>query len=196
MSKLILASKSPRRQELLAAMGYVFDVMVRETDESYPEHFSPEEAVRFISANKAKVFNDLASESVILTADTIVVLDDTILGKPKDATEAFTMLQNLSNRSHSVMTACSLYYKNHLETIVEITKVHFAKLNENEIQHYISSGKPMDKAGSYGIQDWIGQIGITHIEGSYTNVVGLPTAMLYKTLKEKYSFLEKSSPLL
>lgn len=191
MSKLILASKSPRRQELLSEMGYLFDVIVRETDESFPDNFNPEEAVRFISANKAKVFQDLVKESVILTADTIVVLDDKILGKPKDEAEAFSMLQNLSNRSHEVMTACTLYYKEQMETFVEITQVQFAALSEEEIHYYIRSGKPMDKAGAYGIQDWIGQIGITRIQGSYTNVVGLPTAMLNRILKENYSFLEK-----
>jgi septum formation protein len=195
MSRLILASKSPRRQELLAAMGYIFDIIVRETDETFPNYYNPEEAVRFISANKAKVFQDLAQERVVLSADTIVVLDDKILGKPKDAAGAFTMLQSLSNRSHEVMTACTLYYKKQLETFVEITRVKFAALTEEEIQGYIASGKPMDKAGAYGIQDWIGQIAITQIEGSYTNVVGLPTATLYSILKEKYSFLEKSSPL-
>lgn len=191
MSKLILASKSPRRQELLSEMGYLFDVIVRETDESFPDNFNPEEAVRFISANKAKVFQDLVKERVILTADTIVVLDDKILGKPKDEAEAFSMLQNLSNRSHEVMTACTLYYKEQMETFVEITQVQFAALSEEEIHYYIRSGKPMDKAGAYGIQDWIGQIGITRIQGSYTNVVGLPTAMLNRILKENYSFLEK-----
>lgn len=191
MSKLILASKSPRRQELLSEMGYLFDIIVRETDESFPDNFNPEEAVRFISANKAKVFQDLVKERVILTADTIVVLDDKILGKPKDEAEAFSMLQNLSNRSHEVMTACTLYYKEQMETFVEITQVQFAALSEEEIHYYIRSGKPMDKAGAYGIQDWIGQIGITRIQGSYTNVVGLPTAMLNRILKENYSFLEK-----
>lgn len=191
MSKLILASKSPRRQELLSEMGYLFDVIVRETDESFPDNFNPEEAVRFISANKAKVFQDLVKERVILTADTIVVLDDKILGKPKDEAEAFSMLQNLSNRSHEVMTACTLYYKEQMETFVEITQVQFAALSEEEIHYYIRSGKPMDKAGAYGIQDWIGQIGITRIQGSYTNVVGLPTAVLNRILKENYSFLEK-----
>jgi MAF protein len=118
MSRLILASKSPRRQELLAAMGYIFDIIVRETDETFPNYYNPEEAVRFISANKAKVFQDLAQERVVLSADTIVVLDDKILGKPKDAAGAFTMLQSLSNRSHEVMTACTLYYKKQLETFV------------------------------------------------------------------------------
>lgn len=188
MVKLILASKSPRRQELLKEMGLKFEVVLREADEHFPADLAPEEVAIHIAENKARSFADLAQEAVILTADTIVVVDGNILGKPRNAAEATAFLRRLSDREHQVMTACALLHGEILHSFVETTNVRFRKLDDAEIERYVQSGLPMDKAGAYGIQEWIGLIGITEIRGSYQNVVGLPTSALYRVLKEKFNF--------
>lgn len=190
MTRLILASKSPRRQELLKGMGLDFEVVLREVDENFPSGMSPEEAVRYIAEKKAKAFADLAQKAVILAADTIVVVDGDILGKPADQTEAIAFLHRLSGREHRVMTACALLHGERLHSFVETTLVRFSQLEEEEISRYVHSGQAMDKAGAYGIQEWIGLIGIETIQGSYPNVVGLPTAALYKALKTNFKILE------
>lgn len=184
MASIVLASKSPRRQALLEDLGFEFSTQIRETDESYPSGLSPQQAVSHIAENKARAFETESENQIILTADTIVVVDQEILGKPVDRTEALKMLNMLSGRSHEVMTACCLLHKNEFNTFCETTVVHFKPFSSEELDYYIDHYRPYDKAGAYGIQEWIGAIGITGIEGSYTNVVGLPTARLYKELKK------------
>lgn len=185
MAKLILASKSPRRQELLKKMRLEFQVLTKEVDENFPADLSPSEAVQYIAKKKAEAFINHSPEDIILTADTIVVLDGLILGKPSSETEAIRMLERLSGRWHEVKSACCFLHEGKFSTILENTRVRFRELNQNEIEYYIKEYKPFDKAGSYGIQEWIGIIGISEIQGSYHNVVGLPTARVYEVLKEK-----------
>ncbi len=192
MSKLILASQSPRRQELLRNLGYDFMTIIRPVDETFPKGCSPAEAVAYISEKKAACFNDLSSDQVILTADTIVVNEGMILGKPSGEQEAFDMLKSLSDRTHQVMTACTLFYNQSMKTFVEQTDVKFGPLRDADIWYYIRSRLAMDKAGAYGIQDWIGHVGVQEIRGSYTNVMGLPTAKLYEVMNADFPFLNKN----
>lgn len=183
MTELILASKSPRRQQLLRNMGYEFQVITRDTEESFPNAYSPEQAVQHIAQQKASSLMDLSPTHVILAADTIVVLDGRILGKPKDEAEAIGMLEALSGRTHEVMTACCIHHQGKVQTLLETTRVYFRSLRSREINHYVTEFQPYDKAGGYGIQEWIGSVGIERIEGSYHNVVGLPTAAVYEALR-------------
>ncbi|MFM6954203.1 MAG: Maf family protein [Sphingobacteriaceae bacterium] len=179
---IILASKSPRRQELLTLLGLTFRVVLKEVDESYPEGLSPEEVAVYIAEKKAKAFDDDTAGEVVITADTLVVVDDQILGKPNDAVHAFEILSLLSGRTHEVITGVCILKDHSLHSFYEKSEVHFKPLTPEQIQYYIASGQPMDKAGAYGIQEWIGLIGIEKIVGSYTNVVGLPTHRLFEEL--------------
>ena len=179
---VILASKSPRRQELLKLMGIDFRIVLKEVDESYPEGLSPAEIALYISEQKAKAFDETISNEIVITADTIVSINGKILGKPDSEEHAFEILSTLSGEKHEVITAVSLLKDHQLKSFYEISEVYFNKLNPEQIRHYISVGQPMDKAGAYGIQEWIGLIGIDKINGSYTNVVGLPTHRLYQEL--------------
>ena len=179
---LILASKSPRRQELLTLMGGRFRVVLKEVDESYPETLPAVDTAVFIAEKKIQAFDEDLSGEVVITADTIVSLDDRILGKPENEEHAFEMLSALSGRKHQVVTGVSLLKDHTIKSFSEVTEVWFAPLTDEQIRYYIGTGMPMDKAGSYGIQDWIGLVGIEKIVGSYTNVVGLPTERLYKEL--------------
>ena len=182
LSTLVLASKSPRRQELLRLMGYDFRVVLKEVDESYPADLHPAEVAVYISEKKVQAFDEEISGEIVLTADTIVCLDDRILGKPETEMHAFEMLTDLSGRKHEVITGVSLLKDHQIISFYEVTEVHFTKLTEEQIRYYVSTGMPMDKAGAYGIQDWIGLVGIERINGSYTNVVGLPTERLQREL--------------
>jgi septum formation protein len=179
---LILASKSPRRQELLQAMGLDFKVLLKDVDESYPEHLSAAEIASYISEKKAVAFTEERLNSLVITADTIVACNDEIMGKPGDAAHAREMLSKLSGTVHQVYTGVSLAHKDQLKTFCDRTDVWFRILTEEEIEHYISRYNPFDKAGSYGIQDWLGFIAVEKITGSYTNVMGLPTEKLYTAL--------------
>lgn len=179
---IILASKSPRRQELLSLLGLEFRVVLKEVDESYPEYLSPEEVAVYIAEKKAKAFDEDTQGELVLTADTLVVIDGQILGKPKDATHAFEILTQLSGRKHEVITGVCILKDHLVHSFYEKSEVHFKSLSPQQIQHYIATGQPMDKAGAYGIQEWIGLVGIEKIVGSYTNVVGLPTHRLYEEL--------------
>lgn len=183
--RLILASKSPRRRDLLGQLGLNFETMTREVDETFPEGMPPAEAVCFIAEKKANAFADVGQDenTVILAADTIVVVDGNIIGKPADEHDAFTTLSRLSGRTHQVITGCAIRYKGRIHRFHETTDVLFKTLDKQEILHYIRTFKPFDKAGAYGIQEWIGLIGVKEIKGSYSNVVGLPTARLYEVLK-------------
>jgi septum formation protein len=181
--KIILASKSPRRQELLRLMDVDFRIELREVDESYPENLSPEEVAVYIAEKKAKAYDGSVKDEVVLTADTIVVVDDKILGKPESLDHAVETLQMLSGRVHRVITGVCLLYKHQYNLFYDVSEVFFRKLTDEEIHSYVHKYQPMDKAGAYGIQQWIGLIGIERINGSYTNVVGLPTEKLYQQLK-------------
>ncbi|WP_428330767.1 Maf family protein [Mucilaginibacter sp.] len=182
MNKIILASKSPRRQELLKLMDIEFRIVLKDVDESYPADLKPEEIAVYIAEKKAKAFDETVGEEIVLTADTIVCIDDQILGKPENAEHAVQMLQLLSGRMHRVITGVCLFYNQQYHSFYDVSEVYFGKLSDDEIKNYVDKYKPFDKAGSYGIQERIGLIGIEKINGSYTNVVGLPTEKLYREL--------------
>ena len=183
---IILASNSPRRQELLRNAGVSFTVEVKETDEQFPPDMPAEEVALYLAEQKANAFlphqESRQPDALIITADTTVVLDDEVLNKPADAREAFSMLRRLSGRTHKVITGVCLLYKGQKASFDDTTKVFFRELTDAEIDYYIQQYKPYDKAGSYGIQEWIGIIGIQKIEGSYYNVVGLPIEKVYTHL--------------
>lgn len=182
---IILASKSPRRQDLLSQMGFNFRVALKEVDESYPDNLSAEQVPVFIAEKKAHAFDlDLRDSDILLTADTIVTIDNLILGKPESEEQAIRMLECLSNRTHQVITGVTLMHKGCINSFYDVTEVSFAELSSELINYYISNYKPFDKAGSYGIQDWIGLVAIRGIKGSYSNVVGLPTEKLYQKIVE------------
>lgn len=181
---IVLASKSPRRQELLRLMDLPFRIVLKDVDESYPAHLSPAEIAVYIAEKKAKAFDETVTDEVVLTADTIVCIDDKILGKPDDAAHAIEMLTLLSGRMHTVITGVCLFYQQRYHSFYDVSEVYFSKLPEHEIVSYVEKYKPFDKAGSYGIQERIGLIGIERINGSYTNVVGLPTEKLYRELNK------------
>ena len=181
---VILGSQSPRRKQLLSGLGIEFEVEVRETDEYVDPSLPAVEAVRQIALQKVKAFED-KSGGLIICADTVVVsATGEILGKPKTAAEAKQTLANLSGNKHLVITAVAIRWQGVVHSFVETTTVYFHALVQEEIDYYVTHFSPLDKAGSYGIQEWIGLIGIEKIEGEYNNVVGLPTARLYQELKK------------
>lgn len=181
---LILASKSPRRQQLIQSLGLKFTLQIKEVDEIYPENLSHEEVPVYLAELKAKPFiEELNTNDLVITADTVVCLGTQILGKPKDFDEAFKMLNDLSGKEHRVITGVCLTAKHKTKSFYSTTSVQFKKLTKLEIEYYISEFKPYDKAGAYGIQEWIGSIGITHIEGSFYNVMGLPIQKLYEEIQ-------------
>lgn len=163
-------------------MGFDFRIVLKEVDETYPEKLMPAEIAVYISEKKARAFDEDVSDEIVVTADTIVSIGGDILGKPENERHAFDMLSKLSGNRHQVITGVTLLRNHHFKSFYEVSEVTFGKLTEEQINYYISTGQPMDKAGAYGIQEWIGLIGITRIAGSYTNVVGLPTERLYKEL--------------
>lgn len=180
---IILASKSPRRQHLLKELGLDFSVRVIDTDEIYPDGLAMEEIPVFLAELKAKSFDGkLDNNDLVITADTIVWLDGEVLGKPVDKTEAIKMLRKLSNNEHQVVTGVCLKSNKKQKSFYAVSNVAFKELTESEIEYYVEHYKPYDKAGAYGIQEWIGYIGITHIEGSFFNVMGLPIQKLYTEL--------------
>ena len=187
--KVILASQSPRRRELLALIGIPFDVVIKEVDESFPAQLDPVDAVRYIAEKKAKAFLSEITDELVITADTIVTIDGRILGKPVNHIHASEMLNSLSGKKHEVITAVALLQSGSIRLFHEVTEVYFKTLSFDEIQYYIEHYKPFDKAGAYGIQEWIGAVAIERIVGSYTNVVGLPTARLYAELQELGGFI-------
>ena len=181
--KIILGSKSPRRKELLAGLGISFTIKTKDTDESYPENLSPIDVPVYIARKKSDALRDeLKNDEVIICADTVVIIDNTILGKPRNEEEAKKMLQLLSGKTHFVTTGVVIASNSNTKSFHSTTEVTFKDLSEVEIDYYIKNYKPYDKAGSYGIQEWIGFIGVTSIKGSYFNVVGLPIQELYENL--------------
>ncbi|PWS29529.1 septum formation protein Maf [Pedobacter yonginense] len=177
---IILASKSPRRQELLTLMGLNFKVELKDVDESYPDGLSPAEIAVYISEKKAKAFN--ANGEIVITADTIVALNGEILGKPENRTHAQEMLRKLSGSKHEVYTGVTLAKGDLIHSFYDRTEVYCKAVTNEEIDFYIDHYHPFDKAGSYGVQDWWGIVVVQRIEGSYTNVMGLPTEKLYNEL--------------
>ena len=183
--KIILASRSPRRQQLLRELGLKFDVVVEEYDESYPAGLTGEEIARYVSYEKAALFrNRLSENEIVIAADTIVWCNNKVLGKPADREDAIAILKEISGNTHEVITGVSLRTKNREMTFSDTTKVTFEAFSEEEIHYYIDNFKPYDKAGAYGIQEWIGIIACSHIDGSYFNVVGLPVQRLYRELQD------------
>lgn len=183
---VILASKSPRRQELLAGMGVKFRVMTRDVVEDYPPSLPAVDVPAFLSRKKASAFeiNELPENYLVIASDTVVIIDNQILGKPKDADDATRMLRLLSGRTHKVVSGVTIKTKDVTETFSAVSDVTFNILNDNEIHFYIEKYRPFDKAGAYGVQEWIGYIGVSAVKGSFYNVMGLPTQMLYQTLKK------------
>lgn len=182
-TKIILGSGSPRRKELLANLGFTFEVRTKDTDESYPSKMTCEEVPTFLAKQKANaLLPELSSNELLICADTVVILDNQILGKPANKEEAIAMLNSLSGNKHDVITGVFIGNSKKQLVFSEKTAVTFNKLSQTDINHYIDNYQPFDKAGSYGIQEWIGAIGITKIIGSYANVMGLPTHKVYELL--------------
>ena len=181
--KIILASGSPRRQQFLRELEIDFEIRLKEIEEIYPDHLKAEEITNFLAKLKASAFeNELQDNEVLITSDTIVWLDNKALGKPIDASHAVRMLTEMSGKTHKVITSVCIKSTKKEVVFHEETLVTFTDLSLDEIEFYLKNYKPFDKAGSYGIQEWIGLIAIEKIEGSYANVVGLPTHKLYKEL--------------
>jgi septum formation protein len=181
---ILLASNSPRRKELLSGLGIQFEVRVKEVHEDFPEHLQREQVAEFLASHKADAYIADLQDEVLITADTIVCLGERILNKPGNDSEAFEMLRALSGTHHEVITGVCILTKNSKTIFHDVTKVYFKELSNEEILYYIEHYQPFDKAGAYGIQEWIGKIGIEKIEGSYFNVVGLPVQKLYTYLKD------------
>ena len=182
--KIILASKSPRRNELLGGLNLPFEVIVREVDEVFPEEMPMEEIPVYLAKLKAEPFlKEMEDKVLVITADTIVWIDGEVLGKPVDHLHAVEMLRKLSGRIHIVVTGVCLTSTEKQVAFSSLTNVHFKELSDEEIEYYLDLYHPYDKAGAYGVQEWIGYIAIDRIEGSYFNVMGLPVGRLYEELK-------------
>lgn len=182
---IILASNSPRRKELLAGLDLQFDVRVlQDIDESYPNDLPTLKIAEFISKKKADAYiQTMADDELVITADTVVILGDEVMGKPHDEADAKRMLGELSGQTHQVATGVTLSTKERQMSFSVVTDVTFKQLSSDEIDYYIRTYQPMDKAGAYGIQEWIGYIGVTALKGSYFNVMGLPVQRIYEALK-------------
>ena len=183
--RIILASNSPRRKELLSRLGLSFEVRVMaDIDESYPEDIPVSEVALYIAGKKAESYRKvLADDELIITADTVVIVDDEILGKPADADDACRMLHKLSGRTHQVTTGVCLTSLDQERRFSVTTDVTFKALSDEEVNYYVNTYQPYDKAGAYGIQEWIGCIGVTALHGSYYNVMGLPIQRIYEALR-------------
>ena len=183
--RIILASNSPRRRELLAGLDIDFEVRVKEgIDEAYPASLPMEQIPQYISRAKSQAY-DLAPDELLITADTIVWTEGRVLGKPSSPTEAEHMLHLLSGRTHQVVTGVTLATTEWTTSFAAVTDVTFATLTDDEVHYYVQRYAPMDKAGAYGVQEWIGYVGVTSLSGSYYNVMGLPVQRLYAELKKR-----------
>lgn len=181
--KIILASGSPRRQQFLKDLGLDFEIRLKEIEEIYPPNLIEEDITDYLAVLKSDAFEgDLQDNDILITSDTIVWHEKKALGKPKDYEDAFIMLQSLSNKTHKVITSVCFKSKNKTEVFSETTKVTFHPLSDDQIKYYLDNYSPFDKAGSYGIQEWIGFVGVAKIEGSYPNVMGLPIDKVYQYL--------------
>lgn len=182
--KLILASKSPRRQELLKGLDVAFEIQTRDVDESYPDEILPEDVPVYLAEKKAAAFADILTENtLIITSDTIVIREGEILEKPASYAEAKTMIGKLAGNKHVVVTGVCIQSLSKKVTFSDHTAVTFMPLSESEIDYYVTKYQPFDKAGAYGVQEWIGYVGIDRLEGSYYNVMGLPVHKVYAALK-------------
>ncbi|HEY9168903.1 MAG TPA: Maf-like protein [Lutibacter sp.] len=179
---IILASGSPRRQELFKALELDFSIQVKAIEEIYPTTLNAAEITDYLAELKAAVFTELADNDIVITSDTIVWLDNKAIEKPKDQQQAIEMLQELSGKCHEVITSICIKTSTSNKVFHDVTRVCFKPLSMEEINHYVENYKPFDKAGAYGIQEWIGFIGVTKIEGSYFNVMGMPVHKLYEEL--------------
>ncbi|WP_026464630.1 Maf family nucleotide pyrophosphatase [Adhaeribacter aquaticus] len=182
--KLILASNSPRRKELLSKLDFSYEVRLREVPEDFPDTLKREQVAEYLANRKAEAYITDLDDEILITADTIVCVDDQILNKPEDENEAISMLKLLSGRMHEVFTGVCLLSKEKKIIFHDQTKVYFKTLSEEEITYYTHKYKPYDKAGAYGAQEWLGMVAIDHIEGSYFNVMGLPVHKLYEQLQK------------
>lgn len=181
---LILASGSPRRQQFFKDLDLDFEIRLKEIEEIYPPELKAHEITNYLAELKASAFEgELKPNEILITSDTIVWHNNTALGKPKDEQDAFKILKSLSNATHEVITSVCFKTNEKVEILYEITKVTFTELSDEAIHYYLENYKPYDKAGSYGIQEWIGFIGVSKIEGSYANVMGMPTDKVYEYLK-------------
>lgn len=181
---IILASASPRRQNFFKELDIDFTIEVREIEEVFPPELQKAEITNYLAELKASAFSNLKNEDILITSDTIVWKDGKAIGKPQGRKEAIEMLENLSGSMHEVFTSVCFTGSDFQRTHYDSTKVWFKKLSMDEIEYYLDTCKPYDKAGSYGIQDWLGYIGIERLEGCFFNVMGLPTRLVYKTLME------------
>ena len=185
--KIILASGSPRRQQFFKDLDLDFEIRLKEVDEVYPSHLKGAAITNFLAELKANAFEGEINENeILITSDTLVWLNEKALGKPKDYEDAFEILRNLSGKTHEVITSVCFKTTQETKTLHDITKVTFGVLSDQAIAYYLKNYQPFDKAGAYGIQEWIGLIGISKIEGSYTNVVGLPTEKVYNYLTQHF----------
>jgi len=182
--KIILASASPRRQEFFKDLNLDFEIEVRKVEENYPDDLKGAQITDFLSQLKASAFKNLSENEILITSDTIVWHKNKALGKPKDFEDAKKILEGLSGDTHEVISSVTFTSAQFQKTVHDTTKVWFKTLSEDEIEHYINTYKPYDKAGAYGIQEWIGYIGVEKIEGCYFNVMGLPVRLVYKTLSQ------------
>ncbi len=181
--KLVLGSGSPRRKELLAGLGFTFEIRTKETDESFSNEMPVEEVPVYLAKKKAMALQlELANDEVLICADTVVILNGEILGKPSSREEAIQMLKTLSEQTHVVITGVFILNKEFEKLFSDRTEVTFGKLSVTEIENYIDRHKPYDKAGSYGVQEWMGYAKVVHMNGTYTNVMGLPTNKVYNAL--------------
>lgn len=182
--KIILASGSPRRQQFFKDLGVDFSINIKEIEEVYPDSLQSTEITDYLASLKSDAFTEIKENEILVTSDTIVWHKNKALGKPKDSKDAIDMITSLSNDTHEVITSVCFKTSTGKKIINNTTKVTFKKLTDQQISHYVTTHKPLDKAGAYGIQEWIGLIGISAIEGSYYNVMGLPTDLVYETLND------------
>ena len=182
--KILLASNSPRRKELLTELGFDFSVVSIDCDEIFPENMEASQVAEYLSVLKSKAYTNLKNDEILITADTVVVCEDKILGKPQDKTDAKNMLAKLSGKKHQVYTAFTVKTLNNVISKTDVAQVYFSDISDEEMEFYLEKYQPYDKAGSYGVQEWLGMAKINKIEGSFYTIMGLPTHLLYSVLKE------------
>lgn len=184
MRKILLGSKSPRRAELLRNLGYRFEIAEINLEEDFPENLPVEEIAYYLAAKKANAFRNLEADEILITADTVVVNENRVLGKPESESDAVQMLLDLSGKTHKVFTGFSVKIQGSITTKSDVAEVIFDKISPEEAEYYVKNFKPLDKAGSYGIQEWLGMAKISAIKGSYYTIMGLPTHLLYNELRK------------
>lgn len=187
MQKLIVASNSPRRQQLIKELGFTFEVRTLDVDESVETDMVPTLVAEYLAVKKNKAYRTILNDEIILTADTVVIANGQILGKPKSSGEAIEMIHSFNNASHQVVSGVCISAPSKSIQFSETTEVNFSKLSSEEISFYVEQYQPFDKAGSYGIQEWIGMVGVQSIQGSFHNVMGLPVRQVYLALKNEFN---------